>query len=141
MLRISPDISIPDNEIRIESVRSGGPGGQNVNKVSSAVHLRFAIPSSSLPEDYRMRLLSLRDRRVTRNGVLVIKAQRFRSRELNLRDAFDRLREFIRRGAPSGRPVRKLTRPTFAAKKRRLEEKRRRGKLKQLRKKFHILPE
>ena len=119
----------------MEAVRSGGPGGQNVNKVSSAIHLRFDIPASSLPEEYKQRLLKLRDRRVTRDGVLVIKAQRFRSRELNRQDALDRLREFIRHGAPQRRPVRKLTRPTLSAKRRRIEKKRRRGKIKQLRRK------
>jgi ribosome-associated protein len=135
VFRISPNIAIPESEINMEAVRAGGPGGQNVNKVSSAIHLRFDIPASSLPEEYKQRLLKMRDRRVTRDGVLVIKAQRFRSRELNRQDALDRLREFIRHGVPQRRPVRKLTRPTLSAKKRRIEEKRRRGKIKQLRRK------
>ncbi len=138
MLKISPTVSIPESEISIEGVRAGGPGGQNVNKVSSAIHLRFDIPASSLPGEYKHRLLSLGDRRITRDGVLVIKARRFRSQELNRQDAMERLKEFIRRGASPRRPVRKLTRPTLTARKKRLEEKRRRGKIKQLRKKFRI---
>ncbi len=139
MFKISPTVAIPESEITIEGVRAGGPGGQNVNKVSSAIHLRFDIKASSLPQEYKQRLLSLGDRRVTRDGVLVIKARRFRSRELNRQDALERLREFIRRGAPSKHPVRKLTRPTLSARKKRLEKKRRRGKIKQLRKKIYDL--
>lgn len=95
MLYISPDIMIPEKEIQWEAVRSGGPGGQNVNKVSSAVHLRFDLNASGLPETVKTRISAMRDRRITKEGVIVIKAQRFRNREKNRQDAVERLRTII----------------------------------------------
>ncbi len=136
MFTITPRLSIPDDEIKIEAVRSSGPGGQNVNKVSSAVHLRFNIPASSLPEECKARLLKLNDSRVTKDGTIIIKAQRFRTLSLNRKDALNRLREFLLRATGHRSPVRKPSAPSLSAKRRRLDEKRRRGKLKQLRQKI-----
>ncbi len=132
MIRLTPNLAIPQSEIQIESVRAQGPGGQHVNKVSSAVHLRFDIRASSLPEDVKGRLLHLRDRRITRDGVIVIKAQRHRTRERNRAEALERLAELVRGVLhPPKRRIR--TRPTAAARHRRMEAKRRRGRIKVLR--------
>jgi len=138
MFTITPRLSIPDHEIKIEAVRSSGPGGQNVNKVSSAVHLRFNIPASSLPEECKERLLRLNDNRVTRDGTIIIKAQRFRSLSLNRKDALNRLGQFLRQATGHGSRVRKPSAPSLAARRRRLDEKRRRGRVKQLRQKIWI---
>ncbi len=132
MLRITPQLTIPDTEIAVETVRAQGPGGQNVNKLASAVHLRFDIGASSLPTEIKTRLLTVGDRRISGDGVLVIKAQRHRTRARNLADARERLRQILR--AACVRPAaRKPTRPPRAAQLRRLDAKSRRARLKRLR--------
>ena len=133
MLRITPDISIDDSEIRMEFVRSDGPGGQNVNKVSTAVELRFDVAvNESLPPDVKQRLTKLAGRRISAAGVLVIRARRYRTQGRNRQDAVDRLIALIRRAATSPRP-RRATKPTAASKRRRLDTKQRRSRTKQLR--------
>jgi ribosome-associated protein len=132
MLVINPSLSIPDAEISWEAIRAQGAGGQNVNKVSSAIHLRFDIPASSLPEDIKEALLRLRDKRISTDGVVVIKAQRSRSQETNLEEARRRLAELVARAAHRPK-VRKPTRPTRASQRRRVESKVKRGRTKVLR--------
>ena len=123
---------IPEQEVEINAVRASGPGGQNVNKVSTAIHLRLDINASSLPDALKARLLKLRDQRVSADGVIVIKAQRFRSQEKNRDDALARLDDLLQR-AQATRKVRKPTRPSKAVKRRRLDTKGRRGEIKRLR--------
>lgn len=132
MVTISTHVSIPDEEIELTAVRSQGAGGQHVNKVSSAIHLRFDIRASSLPPFYKERLLALRDHRVSREGVIILKAQDSRSQERNRALALERLVELIQQAAIPRIP-RRPTKPTKGAKRRRLEEKSKRGQLKTLR--------
>lgn len=134
MLKITDTLGIEEGEITEEFIRSSGPGGQNVNKVATAVQLRFDVAGSpSLPEDIRERLVRLAGKRVTREGVLVIQAQRFRTQEQNRRDALERLIALIRSAAVKPRN-RRRTKPTQASKERRLEAKRRRSLVKAQRK-------
>lgn len=134
LLELSAGVSIPIDEVEFSAIRAQGAGGQNVNKVSSAVHLRFDIGASSLPERYKAGLLALSDQRISKEGVLVIKAQRYRSLEKNREQALDRLRELVGRvAAVLGRARRKATRPTRSSRMRRLDAKTRRGGIKALR--------
>lgn len=135
VLKISSNTAIPDDEIELSAIRSQGSGGQNVNKVSSAIHLRFDIKASSLPDFYKQRLLALSDSRISKDGVIIIKAQKFRTQEKNRDDALSRLQLLIRNAAIVQKK-RQPTKPTKASQKRRLDSKNKRGKTKLMRQKI-----
>jgi len=133
MLKISRNISLPESEIELQSIRAQGSGGQKVNKTSSAVHLRFDIKASSLPEFYKQKLLALRDSRISKEGVLVLKAQQYRTLEQNRQDALDRLLQLIK-DATAIEKTRRPTKPTRSSQRKRMDSKTRHSRLKQLRK-------
>ena len=132
MIYINERISLEDNEVDLSAMRAQGAGGQNVNKVSSAIHLRFDIPASSLSDLHKQRLLDSNDSRITKEGILVIKAQQFRTQEKNKTDAFERLQEFITKVLHVN-PTQRPTKPSRNARRKRVDEKTQRGKTKLLR--------
>lgn len=137
MIPITRDIAIDEREIQENFIRASGPGGQNVNKVATAVQLRFDVRhSAALPDDVRERLIRLAGRRINAKGVLIIQAQRFRTQEQNRRDARERLIQVIRQAAVKPKLQRKSM-PTFGSKRRRLEGKRRRSEIKKMRRSVH----
>lgn len=133
MLKISSNVMVPEEEIELSAIRSQGAGGQNVNKVASAIHLRFDIHASSLPPFYKERLLQSNDSRISKEGVIILKAQRHRTRERNREDALQRLQSLIRAAGETQKP-RRPTKPTRAARRKRLDNKTHRGRIKRLRK-------
>ena len=133
-IEVTPDIALADDEVQVRAVRASGPGGQHVNKVSTAIELRFDVRASpSLPEPVRARLYRLSGNRLTLDGVLVLVAQEFRSQEMNRQAAVDRLLDLIRKAAEPPPPPRKKTRPTYASKLKRLEGKSKRSNVKAMR--------
>jgi ribosome-associated protein len=133
MLKINEKLSIPIQEISISAIRSQGAGGQNVNKVSTAIHIRFDVQASTaMSDEDRERLLRVKDRRLSKDGVIVIKSQRYRSQDKNRSDALERLAELIRKALVVEKP-RKATKPSKKSRQRRLDEKTKRGRLKESR--------
>lgn len=135
MVHISAHVSIPDSEIQIHAIRSQGAGGQHVNKVSTAIHLQFDIQASSLPPFYKEALLALKDHRISEEGIVTIKAQQHRTQERNREDALERLRLLIH-SAATPRKARRPTKPTKASEHRRVEGKKKQGRLKALRRRL-----
>jgi len=136
MLKINDNVSIPLAEIEISAIRSRGAGGQNVNKVSTAIHIRFDVPASSaLSDNDKARVLRLRDQRISKEGIIVIKSQRFRSQDKNRSDALEKLAEMIRKALVEKKP-RKPTKPSTRSREKRLDEKTKRGRLKETRRKI-----
>ncbi len=136
MLRINDNVSIPLAEIEISAIRSRGAGGQNVNKVSTAIHIRFDVrASSALSDNDKARVLRLRDQRISKEGIIVIKSQRFRSQDKNRSDALEKLAEMIRKALVEKKP-RKPTKPSTRSREKRLDEKTKRGRLKETRRKI-----
>ncbi len=132
MIFISNTISLSDSEVEISAIRAQGAGGQNVNKVSSAIHLRFDINASSLSDSQKQRLLDSKDSRITKEGIFVLKAQQFRTQERNKIDAFERLKAFILQSTQVAK-ARRVTKPSRNAKRKRVDQKTQRGKTKALR--------